>query len=49
MQHEKLTEVSVSNFFRANDYTVVMETSGMKFGTKKIQKRATEIVNHMVP
>ena len=36
-------------FFPADDYTVVMETLGMKYGTKKIQRRATEIVNHMVP
>ena len=36
-------------FFRADDYTVVMETLGVKFGTKKIQRRATKIVNHMVP
>ena len=49
MRHEKLTEVSVSYFFRADDYTVVKETLGMKYGTKKIQQRATEIVNHMVP
>ena len=34
-------------FFRADDYTVVMETLGMKYGTKKIQRRATEIVNRM--
>ena len=26
-----------------------METLGIKYGTKKMQKRATEIVNHMVP
>ena len=45
----KLTEVSVSYFFRADDYIVVMETLGIKYGTKKMQKRATEIVNHMVP
>ena len=49
MRHEKVTEVSVSYFFRADDYTVVMETLGMKYGTKKIQRRATEIVDHMVP
>ena len=49
VRHEKLTEVSVSYFFRANDYTVVMETLGMKSDRKKIQRRATEIVNHMVP
>ena len=48
MRNEKLTEVSVSYFFRADDYTVVMETLGMKYGRKKIQRRATEIVNHMV-
>ena len=48
MRNEKLAEVSVSYFFRADDYTVVMETLGMKYGTKKIQRRATEIVNHMV-
>ena len=35
-------------YFRADDYTVVMETLGMNYGTKKIQRRATEIVNHMV-
>ena len=35
VRHEKLTEVSVSYFFRADDYTVVMETFGMKYGTKK--------------
>ena len=49
MRNEKLTEVSVSYFFRADDYTVVMETLGVKYGTKKIQRRATEIVNHIVP
>ena len=49
MRNKKLTEVSVSYFFRADDYTVVMETLGMKYGTKKTQRRATEIVNHMVP
>ena len=49
MRHETLTEVSVSYFFRAGDYAVVMETLGMEYGTKKIQKRATEILNHMVP
>ena len=48
MRHEKLTEVSVSYLFRADDYTVVMDTLGMKYDTKKIQRRATEIVNHMV-
>ena len=36
-------------FFRADDYTVVMETLGMKYGIKKTQRRATEIANHMVP
>ena len=46
---KKLTEVWVSYFFRADDYTVVMETLGIKYGTKKMQKRAIEIVNHMVP
>ena len=35
MRREKLTEVSVSYFFRTDDYTVVMETLiGMKYGTK---------------
>ena len=48
VRNKKLTEVSVSYFFRANDYTVVMETLGMKYGTKKLQRRAKEIVNHMV-
>ena len=37
------------NFFGADDYTVVMETLGIKYGTKKMQWRATEIVNHMAP
>ena len=49
MRSEKLTEVSASYFFRADDYTAVMETLGMKYGTKKLQRRATEIVNHIVP
>ena len=49
MRNGNLTKVLVSYFFRADDYTVVMETLGMKYGTKKIQRRATEIVNHMVP
>ena len=49
MRNKKLTEVSVSYSFRADDYTVVMEILGMKYGTKKVQRRATEIVNHMVP
>ena len=35
-------------FFRADDYTVVIETLGMKYGTKKMQRRATKTVNHMV-
>ena len=48
MRNKKLTEVSVSYFFRADDYAVVMETLEMKYGTKKMQRRATEIVNHMV-
>ena len=49
MRHQKITEVLVSYFSRADDYTVVMETLGMKYGTKKIQGRATEIVvNHLV-
>ena len=42
MRHEKLTELSVSYFFRTDDYTVVIETSGMKYGTKNIQRRATD-------
>ena len=46
---KRLTEVSVSYFFRADDYTAVMETLGIKYGTKKMQKRATDNVNHMVP
>ena len=33
----------------ADDYTVAMETLGMKYGTKKMQRRATKIVNHTVP
>ena len=47
VRHEKLTEVSVSYFFRADDYTVMLLL--MKYGAKKIQRRATEIVSHMVP
>ena len=38
MRHKKLTEVSVSFFFRADDYTVVMETLGMKYGTKNTKE-----------
>ena len=38
MQHEKITEVSVSYFFRADDYTDVMETLGMKYGTKNTKE-----------
>ena len=38
MRNKKLTKVSVSYFFRADDYTVVMETLGMKCGTKKNAK-----------
>ena len=36
-------------FFRTDDCVVVMETLGMKYGTKKLRRRATKIVNHMVP
>ena len=39
----------VSYFVRAHDYTVAMETLPMKYGTKKIQRRAAEIANHMEP
>ena len=38
MRHEKPTEVSVSYLFRADDYTVVMETIGMKYDTKNTKK-----------
>ena len=38
-----------NTLIQSNGYTVVMETLGIKYGTKKIQRRATEIVNHMVP
>ena len=38
MQHEKLTEVSVSYLFRADDYTDVMKTLGMKYGTKNTKE-----------
>ena len=38
MRHEKLTEVSVSYFFRADDYTVVLKTLGMKYGTKNAKE-----------
>ena len=38
MRHKKLTEVSVSYFFRTDDYTVVMETLGMKYGTKNTKE-----------
>ena len=37
MRHEKLTEVLVS-FFRADDYTVVMETLWMKYGTENTKE-----------
>ena len=37
MQHEELTEVSVSYFFRADDYTVVIGTIGIKYGTKNYE------------
>ena len=49
MQNEKTHRGIGIIFFRADDYTVVMETLGIKYGTKKMQKRATEIVNYMVP
>ena len=49
MRNKKLIKVSVSYFLCADDYTVVMETLGMKYGTKKMQRRVTEVVNHMVP
>ena len=49
MQNKKTNRGIGIKFFRADDYTVVMETLGIKYGTKKVQKRATEIVNHMVP
>ena len=39
MRHEKLTEVSGIIFFRADDYTVVMETLGMKYGRKNTKER----------
>ena len=48
MRNEKLTEVSVSYFFRADDYTVVMETLGMKYGTKKIQRRTTDCESYSI-
>ena len=38
MRRGKFTEVSLSYFFRADDYIVVMETSGMKYGTKNTKK-----------
>ena len=47
MRNKKLTEVLVS-FFHVDDYTVVLETLEMKYGTKQMQRRATEIVNHIV-
>ena len=40
MRNKKLTEVSVSYFFRADDYTVVMEILGIKYGTKKNAKES---------
>ena len=33
MRHEKLTGIGII-LFRADDYIVVMETLGMKYGTK---------------
>ena len=38
MGNEKLTEVSVSYFFRADDHTVVMETLEMKYGKKNTKE-----------
>ena len=38
MRHEKLTEVSESYFFRADDHAVVMEALGMKYGTKNTKE-----------
>ena len=38
MQHEQLTEVSVSYFFRADNYTVVLEKLGTKYGTKNTKE-----------
>ena len=49
LRNKKLTEESISYFFRADDYAVVKETLGMKYGAKKMQRRATETENHMVP
>ena len=49
MQNKKSNRSIGIIVFRADDYTVVMETLRIKYGTKKMQKRATEIVNHMVP
>ena len=46
MRHEKLTEVSVSYFFPIDDYTVVMETLGMKYGTKNTKESNKECKSH---
>ena len=35
MRNEKLREVSVSYFSRADDYSVVMGTLGMKYGEQQ--------------
>ena len=40
VRHEKLTEVSVSYFFRADDYTVVIKILGMKYDTKENTKES---------
>ena len=36
---KKLTELSVSYFFRADNYTVVMETLGIKYENAKESNR----------
>ena len=39
MQYKKKTNRGISIiFFCADDYTVVMETLGIKYGTKKMQE-----------
>ena len=46
MRHEKLTEVSVSYFFVHHDYTVVMETLGLKYGTKNTKENNKNCKSH---
>ena len=48
MQNKKLTEVSVSFFFRADDYTVVMETLGMNMAQRKCKGEQQRLLNFKI-